>query len=100
MAQKEKVVVVNPRGQQPLDLRQTPMAPRLDSIDGKTIYIVDVRWPFTHQFSEVMCRLLSERYPNTNFVLRDKHGSYFDDDPELWAEIQEHGDAAIVEVGH
>lgn len=100
MAQKEKIVVVDPRGQPPLDLRQTPMAPRLDSLDGKTIYIVDVRWPFTHPFSEEMYSVLSERYPNTKFVLRDKYGSYFDDDPRLWAEIQEKGDAMIMAVGH
>jgi len=100
MAQKDKIVVVDPRGQQPLDLRQTPMAPRLDSLDGKTIYIVDVRWPFTHPFSEEMYSVLSARYPKTKFILRDKHGSYFDDDPDLWAEIQEQGDAAIMEVGH
>lgn len=97
---KEKIVVVDPRGQQPHDLRQSAMAPRLDSLDGKTIYIVDVRWPFTHQFGEEMYNVLSERYPNTEFIFKDKYGSYFDDDPKLWTEIQERGDGAIVEVGH
>jgi hypothetical protein len=77
-----------------------PMARRLDSLDGKTIYIVDVRWPYTHQFAEEMCNVLSKRYPDTNFVIREKVGSYMEEDPTLWAEIQEQGNAAILTVGH
>ncbi len=100
MAPTKQTVVIDPRAQQPFDLRQRPMAPRLDSLDGKTVYIIDVRWPFTHPFSEAMYELLAEKYPATHFILKDKYGSYFDDDAQLWAEIQEHGDAAIVEVGH
>lgn len=91
--------VINPRGQLPA-MQQMPMARRLDSLDGKTIYILDVRWPYTHQFTEEMCNLLSERYPDSKFIIREKVGSYMEDDPKLWAEIQEKGDAAIVAVGH
>ena len=96
---KAKISVVNPRSQLPA-LEQSPMAPRLNSLDGKTVYIVDVRWPYTHQFLEELYNVLSERYPGTNFVLREKTGSYGEDDPKLWAEIQERGNAAIVGVGH
>lgn len=38
----EKIKVVDPRGQPPT-LRQVPMAPRLDSLKGKTVYIVDTK---------------------------------------------------------
>jgi len=91
--------VINPRGQLPAT-QQTPMALRIDSLNGKTIYILDVRWPYTHQFIEEMRDVLSKRYPDAQFVIRDKAGSYGEDDPKLWAEIQERGDAAIVAVGH
>lgn len=91
--------VINPRGQLPA-MQQTPMALRLDSLGGKTIYILDVRWPYTHQFIEEMRDVFSERYPDTKFVIRDKAGAYGEDDPKLWAEIQERGDAAIVAIGH
>jgi hypothetical protein len=76
------------------------MAPRLESLEGKTIYIVDVRWPYTHQFSEELCSALAERYPGTTFVIREKAGAYGEDDSRLWAEIQERGNGAIMAVGH
>jgi hypothetical protein len=76
------------------------MALRLDSLDKKTIYIVDVRWPYTHQFAEEISNALSQRYPDTKFVIREKSGSYMEDDPKLWAEIQEQGNGAILSVGH
>lgn len=91
--------VINPRGQFPAT-QQMPMARRLNSLEGKTIYIVDVRWPYTHQFAEEMRNALSERYHDARFVVREKTGSYMEDDPKLWSEIQEQGDAAIVTVGH
>lgn len=96
---KEKISVVDPRGQPPI-LRQTPMATRLDSLEGKTIYVIDVNWPYTRQFTEELYKVLSERYPKTNFVFRDKTGTYMVDDPELWAEVKEKGDAMVLAVGH
>ena len=94
-----KISVIDPRGYPP-PIKQTPMAPRLDSLDGKTVYIVDVNWPYTHQFTEELCSVLAERYPETNFIFRDKVGRYMENDPELWAEIKEKGDAMVLAVGH
>ncbi len=94
-----KYTVLSPRGQRPVKER-IPMAPRLDTLDGKTIYILDVRWPYTEKFVEELQSALLKKCPNTNFVLRDKLGSYFDNDPNLWMEIKEKGHAAIVAVGH
>jgi hypothetical protein len=93
------VTVVNPRGQLP-PIRRIPMAPRLDSLDNKTIYVVDARWPFTRQLAEQIAAVLSERFPRTNFVVKDKAGSYGEDDPKLWAEIKEKGHGMIMSVGH
>lgn len=94
-----KLSVINPMGQPPAR-QQMPMAPRLDNLKGKTIYIVDVNWPYTHQFSMELQRVCSERYPDTRFELRDKAGTYMVDDPELWREIKEKGDATIMTTGH
>jgi hypothetical protein len=93
------ITIVNPRGQLP-PRQLIPMAPRLNSIDGKTIYIVDIRWPYTQQFSEELRDILSERYPNTKFILREKTGPYGEADPKLWEEIQKEGDAMILTTGH
>jgi hypothetical protein len=94
-----KYTVLNPRGQRPVKER-IPMAPRLDTLDGKTIYIIDVRWPYTENFVRELQNVLLEKYPKTKFVFRDKLGSYFDNDPNLWMEIKQKGNAAIVAVGH
>ena len=91
--------VINPCGQTP-DIQQSPMAKRLNSLDGKTVYVVDVRWPYTHPFVAEIANVLAQRFPATKFVLKNKIGAYMEDDPRLWSEIQEHGHAAILAVGH
>ncbi len=99
LAQEPKITVLNPLGQPPA-IARVPMAPRLTSLEGKTIYIVDVGFTDTHQFFTEMQKLLSERYPKTTWVVRTKIGTYFEDDPKLWAEIKEKGGGMIMGVGH
>jgi len=98
-AEAAKITVVNPRGIQP-PIRLIPMAPRNDTLDGKTIYIVDTRYPLTQPFVQEVYSVLKEKYPKTNWVFRNKTGSYFDDDPKLWAEIKEKGQGMIMAIGH
>ena len=98
-AQEPKMTVLNPMGQPPA-IARVPMAPRLTTLEGKTIYIVDINFTDTHQFFTEMQQLLSEKYPKTTFVVKTKRGTYFDDDPQLWAEIKEKGHAMIMGVGH
>ncbi len=98
-ADEAKITVLNPLGYSP-PIRRVPMAPRLDALSGKTIYIVDVKFPLTDPFLMELKKVLSEKYPQTNWVLRDKKGTYFDDDPALWAEIKEKGSGAIMGIGH
>jgi hypothetical protein len=98
-AQEPKITVLNPLGQPPA-IARVPMAPRLDTLDGKTIYIVDIGFTDTHQFLTEMQKLLSERYPKTTWIVKTKIGTYFDNDPQLWSEIKEKGDGMIMGVGH
>ena len=94
----EKITVMNPRGTPP-PIHMVPMATRLETLTGKTIYIVDMNFPRTHQFWEEMQTLLSGRYPETNFELRIKTGTYFNNDPKLWSEIKEKGNGVIIGIG-
>jgi hypothetical protein len=94
-----KITVLNPRGIQP-PIRQIPMAARPDTLDGKTIYIVDTKFPQTRDFVEELAKVLKEKHPKTTWLIKDKIGNYMDDDPKLWAEIKEKGHGAIVLVGH
>ena len=95
----EKIVVMNPRGIQP-EIRKIPMAPRPATLDGKTVYIVDTKYPNTKPFVNALYSALKSKYPKTTWILRDKFGGYMDDDPKLWKEIKEKGAGAIVLLGH
>ncbi len=98
-AEEAKITVMNPRGIQP-PIRLIPMAQRPDSLDGKTIYFVDTRYPNTRAFVEEFMKALKEKFPKTNFVLKDKVGNYMDDDPKLWAEVKEKAQGVIMTIGH
>jgi hypothetical protein len=50
-AEEPKIIVLNPLGQPP-PIARVPMAPRLDTMAGKTIYIVDIGFTDTHQSSQ------------------------------------------------
>lgn len=76
------------------------MATRPATLDGKTIYVVDSRYPRTRKFVEELFQVLKEKYPKTHWVFKDKYGGYMDDDPKLWAEIKAKGHGMIMAVGH
>ena len=100
VADDAKIVVMNPRGIQP-EIRKIPMAARPATLDGKTVYIVDTKYPNTKPFVNELFAALKAKYPKTAWILRDKYAGYMDDDPKLWAEIKEKGAAgAIVLLGH
>ena len=96
-----KIVVMNPRGIQP-EIRKIPMAERSsNTLEGKTVYIVDTKYPNTKTFVIELGASLQAKYPKTNWVIKEKIGSYFEDDPNLWKEAKEKADGgAIVLVGH
>lgn len=94
----EKITVYNPRGIQP-PIRLIPM-PERGPIEGKTIYLVDTKYPNTKPFANELFKILKEKYPKTNWVFKDKRGMYMDDDPDLWAEIKEKAQGMIMVVGH
>lgn len=93
------VTVLDPRGKPP-PIVLVPMAPRLDTLDGKIIYVVDIHFTGTQQFMEELADVLGEQYPNTNILLRLKSGSYSENDQDLWDEINENADAVIMGMGH
>jgi len=96
---KDIITILNPRGTPP-PITLIPMAPRQDTLDGKTIYIIDVNFQLTEPFYEAAQKLITEKFPKTKWVVKNKIGSFFDDDPQLWAEIKEKGHGAIVGPGH
>ena len=98
-ADEARITVLNPQGILP-DIQRIPMADRLGTLDGKTIYIIDTKFARTRDFIETLHKILQERYPKTTWILRDKLGSYQVDDPKLWSEIKEKGHGVIMGIGH
>jgi selT/selW/selH-like putative selenoprotein len=94
-----KMRVMNPMGYPP-QIQPISMAPRLDTLDGKTIYLVDARFDDSDRFLQQMQQWFNEHMPSTQTVFVSKAGVYTEDDPVLFAEIKAKGDAMIMAVGH
>jgi len=95
----EKIVGLNPKGMPP-KITLFPLAPRFSSLDGKTIYMVDIGFNNGDVFFQQMQRWFQERMPSVKTIYRRKIGAYPQDDPELWKEIKAAGAAVIMGVGH
>ncbi len=77
-----------------------PMAPRLDSLDGKTVWLVDTGFEGGGMLLQQIQLWFKQNMPTVNVIFRRKAGPYMEDDPALWKEIKAKGDAAIMAVGH
>lgn len=75
------------------------MAPRLDSLDNKTIYLVDVGFAGSREFFEEMQKWFQENMPSVKTVIHIKSNSAFEDSPELWPELKEKADGVVFGVG-
>lgn len=84
----------------PPPIELIPMAPRLDSLDGKTIYLVDTGFAGGGTLLQQMQLWFSRKMPKVNVVFKRKAGPYAEDDPALWQEIKEKGHAAVMAIGH
>ena len=93
-AQGGKITVYNPMGTPP-PIKMKAMAPRLNTLDGKTIYLLNSGFPNTDNYLEVLKEWFADNHPKTNIVIPPRGLS-----DELKAEIREKGDAVLVGVGH
>jgi hypothetical protein len=99
-AKDQKFTAVSPKGTPPA-VALFSMAPRLDTLDGKTIYVVDATGFFgSNTLLEKMQVWFQQNMPSVKTVFRKKAGIYGADDPKLWAEIKANGNAAIMAIGH
>ena len=98
-APEGKITVLNPMGTPP-PIQAKQMAPRLDTLEGKTIYFVNTGYIGTDRLMDVMSDWFKANYPKTNVVIKRSAGGMTGVDKALWAEIGEKGDAAIIGLGH
>ncbi|HEY6444085.1 MAG TPA: hypothetical protein VIY66_12180 [Candidatus Acidoferrales bacterium] len=94
-----KLVGLNPKGMPP-SITLLPLAPRVNSLDGKTIYMVDIGFNNGNVFFEQMQRWFKENMPSVKTIYRRKAGDYPQEDPALWAEVKAAGATVIMGVGH
>ena len=91
--------VLNPVGFPPKITRKA-LAPRLDTLHGKTVYLVDCRFDDSDVFLKQMQAWFAQHMPAVRTVFKPISSVYLNDDPATWEEIRARGHAAIVGVGH
>jgi hypothetical protein len=95
----QKISVLNPVGYPPKITSKT-MSPRLQSLDGKTIYLVDPRFDDSGLFLRQMQDWFAEHMPSVKTKLVEMSSVYTKNDPKTWEMIKADGDGAIIGVGH
>jgi hypothetical protein len=94
-----KITGLNPKGLPP-PVQLVPMAPRLASLDGKTIFLVSDGFPGADHFLAQVGTWFQKNMPSVKTEYRLKAGAFADDDPKLNAEIKAKGNAVIMAIGH
>lgn len=95
-----RITVLNPAVSSKM-ARRMPLCPRLSTLDGKTLYLVDINWggpDAAYSVYEEMQAWFAKEIPSLKIVIKRKKGSYSQDDPELWKEIAKNGNAAMVGI--
>lgn len=95
----QRISVLNPMGYPP-KVTPRPLAPRLESLDGKTIYLVDPRFDDSGLFLRQVQDWFGQHMPSVTTKIVEMSSVYTKDDPKTWERIKADGDGAIVGVGH
>lgn len=95
----DDVIAFDPTGFAPAIKGKAP-APRLESLDGRTVYLVDSRFDDSVELLKQVAAWFEENMPTVTTQLVQMSSTYAKDDPELWERIRSDGDAAILGVGH
>jgi hypothetical protein len=99
IAMTERLTVLHPMGFPPKVTRRA-LAPRLPTLEGRTVYLVDCRFDDSDVFLGQMRAWLAEHMPGVTAVVKRISSVYLNDDPATWEEIRSKGHAAVVGVGH
>jgi hypothetical protein len=97
---KDKIMVLNPAVASKM-AKRAPLTSRLSTLEGKTLYLVDINWggpEAAYSVYEEMQDWFAKNIPSLKVILKRKKGPYSQDDPELWKEIAQNGHAALVGI--
>ena len=96
----EKLRVLNPTPPNRM-VDRIPLTHRLNTLEGKTIYLVDIGWGGPQAAPSIYAEMkvwFAQNMPSVKVEVRSIKGSYMQDQPELWKEIKEKGNAAMVGI--
>jgi hypothetical protein len=96
---EQKITVLSPMGIPPA-IQLKKMAPRLDSLDGKTVYLVNHGYLGTDILLKEVEDWFKKNMEKVNIVSRNKLGFFTSEDYFLWDEIKKKGDAMVMAMGH
>lgn len=96
-AASKMITVLNPAVTEKRATR-VPLAPRLDTMEGKTIYLVDMNYEGFGRTEVVyeMQRWFAKNMPGVKTIVKLKGGSYVSDDPALWKEIAANKGSGVI----
>ena len=97
----DTITILNPATAN-YQVERIPLAARLDSLEGKSIYLIDVNWGSgdgagAHTLLNLVADWLEDEYNCTTNVVRKK-GAYFFGDPELFEEAGQNADGVVFGV--
>jgi hypothetical protein len=96
--EERKITVLNPAIANKF-VERVPLAPRADTLEGKTIYLVDLQWggpQAGYSVFEEMQKWFAKNMPSVKVELRRARGGWMGNDPALQKEIAEKKAAGVV----
>src|SRR4030065_1664576 len=86
-----------PPGIKPVPPSSAAFAKRLDTLEKKTVYLVDTGFGGSYNFMLQLQKWFKEHLPSVTTIRKRKHGSVFmDDNNELCEEIKKKGQAVVL----
>jgi hypothetical protein len=95
----EKSVGGPPPGMGGLPPSLSSFARRLDTLENKTVYLVDIGFGGGYKFMLQLQKWFAKNMPSVTTVVKRKPGNVFmDDKNDLWEEVKAKGQAVVLGV--